>query len=78
MTAVFVTPLTGATPDRLAAAIDALTDEQMDALELGFIDVAQIEISEWWAPMLGLHDDVDVADLFCRLYQRMIAKTEGA
>jgi len=71
MTIAFVTPLAGVAPDGIDAAIDALTDEQWARLEQGYIDIAQIDISKWWVPMLGLRGDIDAADLFCRLYHRM-------
>lgn len=77
MTVSLITPLAGAAPDQLDAAISALTDEQWNRLEQGYIYIAQIQISEWWIPMLGLRDDVDAADLFCRLYHRMTQRSES-
>jgi hypothetical protein len=70
----FHTPLAGATPDKLDAAIGALTEDDWQRLEHGYIDCAAIYISDWWVPALGLPVDVDAADLFCTLYRLSLAR----
>lgn len=65
-------------PDRLDAVIDTFTERDWIHFEEGYLRVAVSEISDWWTPMLGLAEGIDVGALFCKLYSRSLTRTPGA
>jgi len=69
------TKLRGVHEDQLGAALTALTDEEWDQLESGYLDVISLDVSEV-LDLLGLDEDrADSVSVFWRIYQHMLNRT---
>lgn len=71
------TKLRGIEAGQVDEVLDAWTDEDWDRFELGYLDIAVHELRDWWGPMLGLTESVDCAALFCAIYRRSLARSQG-
>lgn len=72
-----ITPFTkfrGVPPEQIDSVIESLTEAEWERLDQGYIESACHELGDWWRPMLGLHVDVDPAELFCKLYTLALAR----
>jgi hypothetical protein len=72
------TKLRDVPPERLDQAIDSFTEADWQRIEEGFLRVSAHELDDWWRPMLGLHERIDVILLLCKLYCRSLTRTEVA
>lgn len=70
-----ITPLADVPADQIDTAIEALSENDWQRLDQGFIDGVSIHIYDWWPRALFLADDVDPSLLFCKLYQRSLTRT---
>lgn len=70
--------LRGVPTDQLDQVIDSFNEDDWDVLYPGYIEVAAHDLGDWWKPLLGLHADVDVLELLCKLYRRTQTRTPGA
>lgn len=75
---VFPSTLVGATAATLDDAIDRLSEREWVVIEDAYLRVAAAELDDWFSPMLGVADDVDVLILVSKLYAASLARDGGA